>query len=106
MNPEPMNNPDNQPRTLRYGTLIETITAPDGSTTAVPQDTALLVDTHDEDTAARLAAVAYVQHAAHRPAAGCTIHVHVFRHPRRQPRISARQWTIDVYVDTALQTLH
>ena len=101
-----MNNPDNQPRTLRYGTLIETITAPDGSTTAVPQDTALLVDTHDEDTAARLAAVAYVQHAAHRPAAGSTIHVHVFRHPHRQPRISARQWTIDVYVDTALQTLH
>ena len=40
------------------------------------------------------------------PPIGATIHVHVFRHYQLRPRITTRQWTIDVYVDTAGQTLH
>ena len=92
--------------TTRYTTLIETISRPDGSRTAVADPPTLLVDTSDEDTAARLAACAWVERTHTLPPVGSTIHVHVFRHYRRQPRITSRQWTIDVYVDTAAQTLH
>ncbi len=92
--------------TTRYTTLIETITNPDGSRTAIAQPPTLVVETSDEDTAARLAACAWVEHLNTLPPIGATIHVHVFRHYQLRPRITTRQWTIDVYVDTAGQTLH
>lgn len=92
--------------TTRYTTLIETISRPDGSRTAIAEPPTLLVETSDEDTAARLAANAYVEQTHALPPVGSTIHVHVFRHRRKLPAISAKQWTIDVYVDTAAQTLH
>ena len=92
--------------TTRYTTIIETISRPDGSRTALAEPPTLLVDTSDEDTAARLAANAWVERTRTLPPVGSTIHVHVLRHRRRRPAISAKQWTIDVYVDTAAQTLH
>ena len=101
-----MNQHSGQPRVIRYGTMIDTISGPDGSTTPIREDTALLVNAPDENTAARLAAITYVENTHRLPPVGSTIHVHVLRHPQRTPRIPARQWTINVYVDTAAQTLH
>ena len=95
-----------QPPVIRYGTVIDTISGPDGSTTSISKETALIVDASDENTAARLAATTYIENTYRLPPVGSTIHVHVLRHPQRTPRMSARQWTIDVYVDTAAQTLH
>ena len=101
-----MNQHPGQPPAIRYGTVIDTISGPDGSTTAISEDTALLIDAPDEHTAARLAATTYVENTPRLPQVGSTIHVHVLQHPQRTPRIPARQWTIGVYVDTAAQTLH
>lgn len=92
--------------TTRYTTIIETISRPDGSRTAVPDTPTLLVDTSDEHTAARLAANAWFERMQALPPVGSTIHVHVLRHRRQHPRVGARQWTIDVYIDTETQTLH
>ena len=92
--------------TIRYTTIIETISRPDGSKTALAEPPTLLVETNDEDTAARLAATAWVERTHALPPVGSTIHVHVLRHRRRRPAVSAKQWTINVYVDTAAQTLH
>ncbi|MCY4122688.1 MAG: hypothetical protein OXG72_17405 [Acidobacteria bacterium] len=92
--------------TTRYTTIIETISRPDGSRSAIADPPTLLVETSDEDTAARLAANAWVERTPTLPPVGSTIHVHVLRHRQRRPRVSAKQWTIDVYVDTAAQTLH
>ena len=89
----------------RYTTIIETISRPDGSKATVEEAPAL-VETTDEHTAARLAATAWIERTHALPPLGSTIHVHVLRHRRQRPRISAKQWTIDVYVDTAAQTLH
>ena len=101
-----MNQHPGQPPVIRYGTVIDTISEPDGSTTPISKETALIVDAPDENTAARLAATTYIENTHRLPPVGSTIHVHVLRHPQRTPRMSARQWTIDVYVDTAAQTLH
>ena len=93
--------------TIRYTTIIETISRPDGSRTALTEPPTLLVETSDEDTAARLAASAWVERTHALPPVGSTIHVHVLRHRQRQrPAVRARPWTLDVYVDTAAQTLH
>ena len=92
--------------TIRYTTIIETISRPDGARSAIAEPPTLLVETSDEHTAARLAASAWVERTHALPPVGSTIHVHVLRHRRRRPAVSARQWTIDVYVDTATQTLH
>lgn len=101
-----MNQLTGQQPIIRYGTVIDTISTPDGATTPMNEDTALLVDAPDEDTAARLAATTYVERAHRLPPVGSTIHVHVLRHPQQMPRMNARQWTIDVYVDTQTPTLH
>lgn len=101
-----MNQFTGQPTIIRYGTVIDTISTPDGATTPVKEDTMLLVDAPDEDTAARLAAATYVERAHRLPPVGSTIHVRVLRHPQHTPRMNARQWTIDVYVDTQTPTLH
>ena len=94
------------PRQVRYGTLIDTVTRPDGSTTTVVQDRILLVDSNDENDAAHLAVNAYLERTRHRPPVGSTVNVHVFQHPNPHPDTAAPRWTIDIYIDAEDATLH
>ena len=92
--------------TTRYTTIIETISHPDGSRGAVADPPTLFVETTDADTAARLAANAWLEGTQRLPPVGSTINVHVLRHRRQHPRVDAKQWTIPVYVDSPTETLH
>ncbi len=100
-------NATREPATARYHTHVHAITRPDGTTTTRPEEEEpLVVEAANEDTAARIAAWAFISTELPGQPVGWTLHVHVIGPPGTSPDGAARCWTVDVYIDTAAQTLH
>ena len=95
-----------EPATACYHTHVDALTHPDGKVTKRPEEEEpVLVQAVDADTAARIAAWAFIETEMPERPVGWTLHVHVIG-PRRDRRGRAECWTVDVYIDTPSQTLH
>ena len=98
-------NAAHEPATARYHTHVHALTRPDGTVTTRPEELEpTLVEAADEDTAAKLAAWAFIEAELPGRPVGWTLHVHVVG-----PCFTgkpARGWTIDVHIDGVEQTLH
>lgn len=99
-------NPAREPATARYHTHVHAITRPDGTRTTRPdEEEPVVIEAADEDTAARVAAWAFISAELPGRPVGYVLHVHVIGPPAR-PGGPARCVTIDVYIDSAAPTLH
>ena len=99
-------NSTHEPALARYHTHVHAMTRPDGTVTTRPEEEEpIAIEAADEDTAARMAAWAFIETELPERPVGWTLHVHVIG-PRRDRRGRAECWTVDVYIDTPGQILH
>ena len=78
-------NPACEPATARYHTHVHAITRPDGTRTTRPdEEEPVVIEAADEDTAARVAAWAFISAELPGRPVGYVLHVHVIA-PRRGP---------------------
>ena len=95
------------PARAQYHTHVHALTRPDGTTTTRPEEEEpVIVEAADEHTAARTAARAFIKTELPGKPVGWTLHVNVIGPPLASYGGRARCWTIDIYIDTANQTLH
>lgn len=99
-------NATHEPGTARYHAHVHAITRPDGTTTTRADEEPVVIEATDEDTAARVAAWAFISAELPGKPVGYVLHVHVIGPPQTRPRGPAPCWTIDVYIDTEAQTLN
>ena len=100
-------NPAQQSATARYHTHVHALTRPDGTTTTRPDELEpVVIEAADENTAAKIAAWAFIDAELPDQPVGWTLHVHVIGPPGGPHGQRTQCWTVDVYIDTAGQTLH